>query len=445
MVVASNIQSMQKLQTPEVVAMFCSHLDHNKCPSAKRLATHDSPAADSAKRALLSLQALGNFAPFFSDEDEDRKLLDPVEKTWPGIYRWMDLFYTLQSQRPENDVQRQGAFEMISYAMYSIASSIGLKQAVQATPGAIRLATILWQREDEGSAARKLAIPMGSAALHRVLSGASKELLDEVVESSGTDADRLATLALTRLNSAVKGSQVLEPDVVHSYIDVIISLTRKDHPLRDALLKKGTIGLVTRAFVRLSRASLVVMSVRDAVMACIGCTSNLIEFTDGVTWVQQALHEGLLLALVNISPSFRLLDGNVCTLVLAMLSDRLPRYFVYRSVIVAASAALTKLDTQHLAKIARSPLKEPWLKLKHLTEERMSIKTEWSVMRKQVGYCDNVRRLRRIDNCTDDLASVKSREPRTRSSSAPDAKRPCTAQSHARSLAGKRATKQNAN
>ncbi|ETW82314.1 hypothetical protein HETIRDRAFT_61178 [Heterobasidion irregulare TC 32-1] len=124
-------------------------------------------------------------------------------------------------------------------------------------------------------------------------------------------------------------------------------------------------------------------------MACIGCTSNLIEFTDGVTWVQQVLHEGLLLALVNISPSFRLLDGDVCTLVLAMLSDRLPRYFVYRSVIVAASAAMTKLDNQHLAKIARSPLKEPWLKLKHLTEERMSIKTEWSVMRKQVGYCDN--------------------------------------------------------
>ncbi|THH14103.1 hypothetical protein EW146_g6189, partial [Bondarzewia mesenterica] len=393
MAVTNNIQALPVLQTPQIVSLFCSHLEYQKAPDPTRPAAPRSPAVYAAERGLLSLQALGNFGPFFATAAPSSPLLTPILRGWPGIFRWMTIFYTLHSGKPHDEAQRRNVFEMISYALYSITNPDHIQRVVSSTPGLLRLATILWLRDDEGSPSnRRLPIPAAAAAFHHVIFDASSVKFDEVLEHSEKTSDALAHFALRRLHATLKRTPLV-PDHVHTHVDVLVSLSRvATHPLRASILQKGGIGLVTRAFLLLFQHS-TDPSTRDALISSTGFLRNLLECTSGIPWVLQSVHEGLLTAFARASsPALSSFDPDAHNYTLELVSDVIPRYLVYRSVIVAIYTALNKLRANNpelMSRVKRSSAKQAWANLERLAAERMAIKSEWTVFRKQIAYCDH--------------------------------------------------------
>ncbi|KAI0049148.1 hypothetical protein FA95DRAFT_1538803 [Auriscalpium vulgare] len=382
-VIANSIQAMPQLQTPEVIEMLCSHLDASKAPDPRVSAAARSPAAE---RAFSSLLGLGNFGRLLTPYATS--LLAPIKKSWPGIFKWMVFFHEVYSnpnaQGPKN------AMEIIAYALYSITHEDAFQDRVTNTPGAIALAASLWMKEDARSETPLLPIPVASSMLHHILFCATDANLDEFVKSAGGKTSTIADLCLSRLRSTI-AKPLVSGLQVRSYVDVMVALSRgRKHALRRAILHKGGIGVVTKALLKLSVLSLSDEDVRDAVIACFGFISNLIESGDGIHWVRQAVQEGLLLAFVNISPSFKSLDTEARSFTLALVSNVLPRYLVYRSVIMAVSAAMEKVDTpENRVKIERSPVKDSMYSTKLLADERKKIQFQSDVMKKELAYCDH--------------------------------------------------------
>ncbi|KAI0064969.1 hypothetical protein BV25DRAFT_1914117 [Artomyces pyxidatus] len=389
-IIANCIQSMRELQTPEVVEMFCSHLDISKTPDHRISAPPKSPAAYAAERAISSLLGLGNFGPLLSPYN--RALLAPISRTWPGIFKWMVFFDKVNRQPGMGDRQTlQNTQQIVAYALYSITQDDDIQNVITNTPGIIPLATSLWKEESPGGPGSLLPIPVGSAAFHHVLFSATDAILDEVVKYGGAGKARnVADLAISRLLAAIRKPSTSAP-TLHAYVDILVSMSRgSKHPLRRAILRQGGIATVTKALLKVSAMNMYDDDVRDTAIACFGFISNLIEAGSGLPYVRQAIQEGLLQGFVAISPAFRRFDPEARGFALELIESVIPRYLVYRSVIVAVHAATQTLESaDSLTKIERSPVKDAWKSMEHLARERALIKYRSDIIKKEQGYCDN--------------------------------------------------------
>lgn len=385
------IQDMPDLQTVEVLEMFLSHLTEEKCPDHRLTAAPFSPAAIAADRAFVSLQALGNFCPILL-RPGNAPFLALISKAWPGIYKWMQSFYHLNGN-PRNGTaeQRRNSMEMIAYALYSITHDDDTQKMISATPGIIELTTLMWKIEDHGTTPPLLEVPMGTSAFHHVLFEATDSMLDEVVRESGGTAENVADLALSRLRAAIK-KKPIKPTHIHAYVDIMVSFSRcRGHALRQTLLKKRAMALVTTALLSISTMPLRDESVLSAVISCFGFIRNLIEAGEGIYFVRQVIQEGFLQAFINISPSFGFLDSEAQEFTLSLIDDILPRYLVFRSIIQVVDTAMSRIETpENRAKIQRSPVRKSWADTKALALERLKIKFQSDVMKRQVAYCDYV-------------------------------------------------------
>ncbi|TFY60692.1 hypothetical protein EVG20_g7327 [Dentipellis fragilis] len=392
-VTANNIQAVPQLQTKEVLEMIHSHLSEAKALDPTKPAAPRSPAALTAERAFAAIMALGNFGPFLMPPN--KPLLDLVAKGWPGIWKWIKFFYAINTNpRAGSAEQRRNSLEMVAYALYSITHDDAIQATISATPGLIALSTLLWLAEDPnfGSQPTMLPIPVTAAALHHVLFNATQATINEVVKVSGGKSSIVAETALTRLRNAL-AKPVPDPAHVHAHINVLVTLTRpRKHAVRRAVLRRGGIGLITRALVRVSTMPLQGPNV-DAVIAGFGFISNLIEAGEGIRYVRQAVREGLLQAFVNVSPSFARLDAEAREFILALVSDTLPRYLVYRSVILVVDNAMQKLETPEArAKIEKSPVRDSWYKTRKLAAERLMIKWSHDTVKTEAAHCDYCRK-----------------------------------------------------
>ncbi|KAI0319607.1 hypothetical protein OF83DRAFT_1054763 [Amylostereum chailletii] len=386
-VIANNIQAVPQLQTFEVVEMFCSHLDASKTPDPRLSAAPHSPATIATDRAFSSLLGIGNFGSVLSMRG--RQLLAPIEKAWPGIFRWMVFFDTLhRNPRLASKEQRENSQEIIAYALYTITIDDRIQAMVTATPGLVPLATKFWLDENMQRESTMLPVPVGSAALHHVLFTANDDTLNEVVRSAGGKYGTVAQLGIARLKHELKRPIPRGPHV-HAYTDVLVTFTRgQDHPLRRAILKAGGMVVVTQALLKLSTQPLD-KDVFEGVISCFGFISNLIEAGEGTTYVRQAIQNGLLEAFVNISPSFNLLDPEAHGFTLKLVSNVIPRYLVYRSIILAVNASMTKLETPaNRRKIERSPVKKAWYTTKMLALERSMVQHQADIERRERAFCD---------------------------------------------------------
>ncbi|KAA1473183.1 hypothetical protein DENSPDRAFT_822468 [Dentipellis sp. KUC8613] len=392
-VIANNIQAMPQLQTKEVLEMILSHLSEAKALDPSKPAAPRSPAALSAERAFAAIMALGNFGPFLMPPNN--ALLDLIAKGWPGIWKWIKFFYAVNTNpRAGSPEQRRNSLEMVAYALYSLTHDDAIQATITATPGVIALATLLWLAEDPNPGAQPtmLPIPVCAAALHHILFNASQATVNEVVKVAGGKSSIVAETALTRLRNAL-ARPMLDPAHIHAHINVLVTLTRpRKHAVRRAVLRRGGIGLVTRALVRITAMPLQGPNL-DAVIAGFGFISNLIEAGEGIRYVRQAVREGLLQAFVNVAPSFARLDEEAREFILALVSDTLPRYLVYRSVVLVVDDAMRKLETPEIrAKIEKSPVCDSWFKTKKLAAERLMIKWSHDTMKVEAAHCDYCRK-----------------------------------------------------
>lgn len=309
-------------------------------------------------------------------------------------------WYKNQDPRVGSPEQLKNTNQMISYAIYSMTHDDDLQRIITNTEGVIPMITKLWVDEErevtggEQASVPILPIPVSSAALHQILFEADEQMLDQVVANSFPGApEKVADFLLNRIRNAVKKpSAKLSAGVVQSFVDLTISFSRAPkHPLRHHLLSKGLLGVITKTLLVLTTRPLYEENVLEAITSCFGCISNLIECGDGITYIRQTITEGFLQAFVNIMPNFQRFDEEARSFTISLIEDLLPRYLVYRSVIESVVVAMRGLDTEACRnKVARSPVKKSWERLRQIAEARMMAKEMADETRKKLAWCDNV-------------------------------------------------------
>lgn len=287
--------------------------------------------------------------------------------------------------------------EVIAHALYALTGEDEIRHLAVATDGLIEFITKLWLDEDKNRAAAgegSLGIRSASCALHTTLYTADAGQLDEVVRFCGGDYPLVADLAVGRLRDTLdrKPPPPLFPDLVFVYIDTLVTLTRCPCRLRQTILNCGLIVHVTRALNRLS-GSLSDGSAFRASMSCFGLLFNVLEEGEEAANVRQTVRNGMLEAFVNFMPEMARLDRANQSLLKKLIGDILPRYLVYRSVIMAVMSAMDKIDTNpaHVARIRTSSFRGAWDKTKQLAKERWQVKDSSDALKNEKDTCDNVR------------------------------------------------------
>ncbi|TFY73711.1 hypothetical protein EWM64_g10301, partial [Hericium alpestre] len=317
--------------------MLVSHLNASKCPDSILFRSSSAYPID---RALAAVTALSYFGPLL--QKGNAELRKPIEDGWHGIWCWMTFFYS-QSSNPllGSPAKRRHLLEMVAHTLYCLSLDDALQALMSAAPGMAALLTKVWLHEDP----YEDAMPVGSTALYNVLFVATDSMIDEIIQTARGTVASIAELGLSRLRTVLDKPQL--------------------DPKHSSLYAAGS---------------------------CFAFISNLVELGDGVPHVRQAIKDGLLQAFVNISPAFDRLETNAHGDALQLIEHTIPRYLVYRSVIIAMDTALQKTEApEDLAKVNGSPIAASWNQIQKLVLERLRIKYVSDVNRGTV-FCDICRK-----------------------------------------------------
>ena len=264
---------------------------------------------------------------------------------------------------------------------------------IVATQGSLEIATKLWQLEDKFPYAQGRDIHCGSACLEALLREAESESLDRVLHSAGGKADDVAQLALSRLRSVSQEQRI--PGIrMTIYTNVINQISRKpEHPLRIALLGANVIQIITKSLVTVTTQLNMTRNpdLLEAVISCFVYLRNYLDSTDGFTWVTQSIQHGLLQAFVEASPWYATVNPEERGMVVLIVQEILPRYMVYRSVVLAMEGPMKKIgESPYKEIIQKSSVGCVWSNLDRLFTERLAIIKYVRSLKGKAETCDNV-------------------------------------------------------
>ncbi|KAI0064775.1 hypothetical protein BV25DRAFT_1836637 [Artomyces pyxidatus] len=332
--VAVRIETRRSLQTTAAIEMFCSHFEARWIPNPRN--------SLSSEDGLLSLAV------------------------WAAVYSWMSLGNSHESLSTS-----------LGPAFSAVIARACLHRLVTATPGITRLVTVLWKNEDVGLGP-PIPYPVFPVAFYRVVHGATEAVLQEVVVSGGGHARDIVRLAISHLQSTI--SDTTTPASASTFcirVRIVDALSRSaSHPLRREPLGEGSLAVVMLAFIRASFQVASRVHDSDEVEACVQYISGVVEAGSGPYYVREVMQAGVLLAIVNTLPSFQQLDSATQECILSLVGDVIPRYIVYRSVVVAVGSAVKRLDMPgNRAKITESPVRDAWDAMERLASKRSLIKS----------------------------------------------------------------------
>ncbi|VDB98123.1 unnamed protein product [Peniophora sp. CBMAI 1063] len=380
------------LQTARVLQIFCHHLDSERVP-VYHTGAGNGALEDLASSALLGIGNLGAQVVL----DTIPGYIPILVEAWPGIYRWMRYFDTRNrdANSPISAMKRAIGQEVIALALYALTSEDEIRHLALATNGLVELIAKLWLDEDRTritAAEGSLGLRGASCALHTTLFTADAQQLDELVKIAGGDYSVVADLAVDRLRNTLelKPPPPLFADHVFVYIDTLVTLTRCPCRLQQTILDCGAIVYVTRALNRLA-SLLSDGSAFRATMSCFGFICNVIEEVEEAANVRRAVRNGMLEAFVNFMPRMADLGRQNQLFLKRLIGDIIPRYLVYRSVIVLVIPAMEKIDANpvYVKQIRASPFRDAWLKTKQLAKERWQVKDTSDVLKNEQSSCDN--------------------------------------------------------
>lgn len=212
--------------------------------------------------------------------------------------------------------------------------------------------TKLWFEEDAPNQPPSIIdIPSSSAVFDQLLRNdlKSEDPHDDkpkrFLKAAGGSAKNVAKLMMVRMKRVMTGPRMsAHENRTAIYLDLIGHMSMvKTNPLRHAFLSSDIIPTFTKVALATAKQlnSGGSPDGRDwtgPLVASLGYLVNYIESTDGFSWVVQALKAGLLIAIADISPHWRSIEEEEQEWLLGILKDILPRYMVYRSVIIAIEA-----------------------------------------------------------------------------------------------------------
>ncbi len=130
----------------------------------------------------------------------------------------------------------------------------------------------------------------------------------------------------------------------------------------------------------------------DPMVSAFGYLRNCLESTDGFTWINQAIGAGFLQAFCDCSTRFAELEAEDYRMLEQLISEVLPPYLVYRSVIEAANSALAKIERGvQKQRVESSKAKVHWRKFAQLAHERMMIVRRAEAEKGTKIICDNMK------------------------------------------------------
>ncbi|KAI0056373.1 hypothetical protein BV25DRAFT_1842327 [Artomyces pyxidatus] len=359
--ISKNADSLPMIQTIDLIEAL-------KVPDLHIPTAPGSPSTLAVDRAVPSLLGLGYLAQTMSP-------LDMYSRAWRGVLKWLFFFDELYAY--PNTCYRKATRNTVALVLHTLVQARFIPaSAVTNTPEIVALATSLWLNEHS---APSMTHPVGSSALVSILHASTADALRaEIVRLAGGSVERVAKLAVSRLQLEIE-SEDPRSQMISVYTDLVCHLSLgQGHTLRDALLHQAGMSIMTKTLLLTSQRTASESFIMDTLAACVSYIRDSIEAGEGVWWVQQALRAGLLQVLRRYYfTSLR-------------MSSLGPRYMVYKSIVGIVHAALTELETRaHQARIARSVFADPWQSLHRLVLDRVALKHTMDNTPKNVGVCSN--------------------------------------------------------
>ncbi|KAI0038464.1 hypothetical protein FA95DRAFT_1613368 [Auriscalpium vulgare] len=367
-ILAGNPEEAPPSLQPRIFSIFALHLDVSKIPRSplpENDAPYSSPAVDCAFYALMGIRNM-------MSPPRSRRFVAPIIKIWPSVFQWM-VFFDSNADRINID-DRNDVLPTVSHLLFdlTVGDKGSLRKMVNDTPQIMTLVASIWMKENQ------MDSPSGcapSAALEGILQDADEDRIEEFIQATGKSVKRIAELALSRLRCSIE-AQDMSVLAVTTQINLMTCFTGDEHyDLRRAILRKGCISLFIRAALRLST-----LKIDDDNVSCILSLTfihlqNLMEADHGIPWVQQAVRDGLLDLLYSVCTKLHKFTAQTRDDIILFISDILPRYTVYPSVLLPVCFSMSKLNTPgHQRTINSSPLKKSWCKLHTLTLSRLMVK-----------------------------------------------------------------------
>ncbi|KAI0046563.1 hypothetical protein FA95DRAFT_1606770 [Auriscalpium vulgare] len=342
-------ERLPDLFNQDVADMVCSHLTAAKVPNPRRDTSPTSPQKLAVACAVSCIGAVH----YFAENAATRPFVMPH---WPGIFKWFSFF---------DDVNNLGTagYVPLKPSLMTLYLSPFLhherEKILSETPGVTALTTSLWMKE---AIDPSLPVPNGPACMSFLLDKADDTLLDEVIRSAGGKVEVIAEHALGHIRTELQ-----MPAFNVTFIDVFLGLLGclsqgQKGLLRRAIIRKGAVPVVTKAFVRLAKRYTVDdISVRAAIGVCANSLRKFTQEIDAIKCVRAMVLGGLLQAYIDLDPMLRHSNAIQIRALTLLFNDVLPRYLVYGTVVHAVGTTWDKLDTpQNCAVIMWSRFKDEW-------------------------------------------------------------------------------------
>ncbi|KAI0044098.1 hypothetical protein FA95DRAFT_303669 [Auriscalpium vulgare] len=321
-----------------------------------------------------------------------------VSKLWPITWAWFLFFEEFQSSAPEEIHLRDDFFSMLGQALWPVLKDTAGWKLVLDSPGSVRLLTSFWMKDDPSKQPGRR--PACASVLAAVLSVDDDTVIERFVACVGglersEDADAIAARAVGPFEEPPPADPEVETDMLFFNCHVVLMVAFEKSPiLRDALLRRGAIRAVIRNAISVTKyffdpddAILNGATVRTNL--CLTFLHKVLETGAGTCWIRAAIQDGLLDVFTILSPVFHRIPKGSQMIMIDIVRDMLPRYYVYSSVIMPVARAMRQSSMQNLL---NGP---PMSQLGSLLKDTSTIVLRYSTLKRRqrnssqdVGYCD---------------------------------------------------------
>lgn len=358
------------------------------CMSRANHPRSPNPTREHFEAATCFCLVLKNLGPSPSDIDDMPACLSKgFARIWPVIWRVIDSTFVLflTAQYTQISAKTRLIIKGHVVALFRILGyDKNVVRKMIITPGVNSFVLKIWAMEveipdyhpDDGeycfTITGFLDLVFGALA-------DDKDGLGQFLVPMNGDMKYLASIALKHVQHSFRRAQSDMDSIIWS-IHIITVLSYICDPIRNAFLAHHSIPAVTKIVVAMTADTPPLDKASASLKA--GAISYgfwnlilLIQSSEGVTWVIQALEAKLLFALAQCEVWVPYMTDDPNQFLYPLLDKVLPNYTAYRSVLYVMEKSLTKIQQLGLdaRKSENVPLWRAWNKFAELAESRMEV------------------------------------------------------------------------
>lgn len=281
------------------------------------------------------------------------EVLKCMERVWPVIWTWLKTILRTFISTDNWPIALRFGYRMAFVSLVQALNRVEWIQKRILFPTADLYGPIIqvWKLDIQDPVLALMGQQDPSASLAGVLDSCFIAIVEEseevwkekVLSEFGNDPKAFASMLLSHLHNDIK-----QRDLDKLIRDVhIITVAAQYYSILDAVLEQNGIVEIIKHLTALTRRSKTDQPelVAKAMEYCLYNLMQTFQMGEGTPTILQALNSRILDALAGCAAWSEQIDPTVFT---CLLSDCLPSYMVYRSVVLCASRAMRKLkDPRH--------------------------------------------------------------------------------------------------